>query len=180
MGNINCYGLTDKVNWCRKCFELQPFVLITPLGARINEPFTNKLLKEMLKELDEKVSGSKYDLQQRLRRRQLKDELAAAGVIDNNKIDMKSHYNIFFMRLQASLDGGVVCVCVGGIICRINVYIMVTAVRTYMTNRRPPTFAFCLQSYRTTRPTLIPERKHVLRPWGCNLDAIWTTNGTQN
>ena len=46
----------------------------------------------MLKELDEKVSGSKYDLQQRLRRRQLKDELAAIGVIDNNEIDMKSHY----------------------------------------------------------------------------------------
>ena len=66
----------------------------------------------------------------------------------------------------------------GGLFMHINVYIIVTAVRTYVINTEPPTFAFCLQSYGTTLPTLIPERKSVLRLWWCNLDAIYNTNGT--
>ena len=66
MGQIHCYGLTDKKNWCKNCFEQQQCKIITLLDARINEPSTMKQLKEKLQELNEKTGGSKHDLQQRL------------------------------------------------------------------------------------------------------------------
>ena len=46
--------------------------------------------------------------------------------------------------------------------------------------KRAQTLAFCVPSYETTHSTLIPERKSVLQLWGCNLDAIQTTNGTDS